>query len=398
MKIATLLATSLLALGVAKAEVATTTTPAENPVTPRLSDWNCFAPEEGTYALKTAADEKLGLQWAGHLAYGYWGVNDGLYGKERDNHVGLIHVQATQRLIDSPDGGTWIRAELSGSWGFDSTTRHAEVAFAEAAGGYTANHADYFGGNNFGMPELIFMQFYNKGRLGVFLGLVNLTNHFDAVGIANCSFSSFTNTGFINSTLLPLVDSNMGGIIQYAPSDEQWFMVAAARTSSSMGYNPFRSGRGLAIVGEYGQSLTEDLTLRVNPFYTYDAAPNDAPGGEDNYGLVASIEYQAWDNVATFVRTGVAANDEMSGTFEFSCGTHINPFSSRENDYLGIAYGIYDTGAGADGKEQVVEVFYNFQINDYFGIVPHFQYVMEPAGDKQAEDTTFIGVQAVITF
>lgn len=54
------------------------------------------------------------------------------------------------------------------------------------------------------------MQYFAGKRACLIAGMVNLTNYFDAVSIANDSFSSFTNDGFVNSTILPLMDSNIG--------------------------------------------------------------------------------------------------------------------------------------------------------------------------------------------
>ncbi len=197
------------------------------------------------------------------------------------------------------------------------------------------------------------------------------------------------------------MDSNLGAIIQYAPSEEQSFMLGVTRTSNQegMGYNPFRSGRGWAIVGEYTQAVNDKLTLRINPFYDYAPAPNGI-GGEGNFGMVGSAEYQICDQVATFIRTGFGTNQELGGTAEVSFGAHISPFSSREGDYLGIAYGVFqnDGSEAVNSTEKVLEVFYNCQITDWFAIVPHIQYVVDPAFNDQEDETIFFGVQAVITF
>ena len=59
-------------------------------------------------------------------------------------------------------------------------------------------------------------------------GMVNLTNYFDAVSIANDSFFSFVNLGFINSTVLPLVDSNLGAVLQVELSRNSYAMVGVS--------------------------------------------------------------------------------------------------------------------------------------------------------------------------
>ena len=177
--------------------------------------------------------------------------------------------------------------------------------------------------------------------------MVNLTNYFDAVSIANDSFSSFTNDGFVNSTILPLVDSNIGGILQVELNRNNYMMVAVSRTGCDSGYNPFNSDYcdGYAVVGEYGHIFADGAaTLRINPFYTSTDVDMDDGTGErrrQNAGLVASIEYTPCDPLTIYSRAGFAAKQYLSNSAEFSVGANIKLFPSREDDFLGISYGVF---------------------------------------------------------
>ena len=76
-------------------------------------------------------------------------------------------------------------------------------------------------------------------------------------------------------------------------------------------------------------------------------------------------------------------------------GANIKLFPSREDDFLGISYGVFKGQTPCDGeraehnREQVLEVMYSFQVNDYFKVVPHFQYIANPAYSTSAK--TFSG-------
>ncbi len=364
-----------------------------------LVDANTFGSDESTYALRKNADEKLGLQWTGNAAYGLWGAAKGMGDYEHSNNIFLLHVQAAQEILKDSDGGLWLRAELCGSLGLDASTRRAETPFSESNGGVTSAQADYMGGNEWVIPEIILMKFFNKGKVGVYAGMVNLTNHFDAVGIANDSYLSFANSAFVNSNLLPLVDSNLGGIVQYAPNDKQTLMLGAARTCTEPGFNPFSDGRGYTIIGEYTHSMADGKFLcRINPYYE-----NTEYGGEDRFGLAGSIEYQCGEYVSTFVRTGIANNNNMGNTFDFSVGAHFSGIPSRENDYLGVAFGLVNPGTPDEEepvsrREYVMEVMYNLHINDYVSIVPHFQYIGNPSFNEEHDQAVIFGVQAVLSF
>ena len=173
-----------------------------------LRSINMFTPEEGDPAYKQKAYEKLGTEWALDMAYGYWGTNNAMPGTNGKNNYFLLHGQLNQRLIeDDKNGGTWLRFEISGSVALDATTRREEGEFIGGFGTINDVHGDIFGPNKFIIPELAIMHYFAGQRACLIAGMVNLTNYFDAVSIANDSFSGFTNTGFMNSTILPLVDS-----------------------------------------------------------------------------------------------------------------------------------------------------------------------------------------------
>ncbi len=157
------------------------------------------------------------------------------------------------------------------------------------------------------------------------------------MGIANDSFASFTNTGFVNSTILPLVDSNLGAIFQYVPGDDSY-----------------------ALVLEYGR-----------------------------------VEYTPWD----------ATHQNLGGTAEYSCGATFKPFSAREDDFIGLSYGLFKHRNStekeeptAHNREHVLELMYNFQLNDHVKIVPHYQYIHHPAYRADISHASLFGLQTVISF
>ncbi len=238
----------------------------------------------------------------------FWGTHRALPGTRHKNNYALLHAQVNQRLIeDERNGGTWLRAEFSGSWALDSATRSAERNgrdFVSGIGLGTEGHADMYGANGFFIPELALMQYFHGKRACIIAGMVNLTNYFDAVGIVNDSFASFTNTGFVNSTILPLVDSNLGAIVQYELNLNSYVMAAASRTGCEMGDNPFPPETdGYAIVLEYGHFFADGAaTWRFTPFFE-SVEHNDHDRGRT--GFATSIEYTPCDPAGTRRHGGV---------------------------------------------------------------------------------------------
>ncbi len=373
-----------------------------------LQDINMFTPEDGDPAFKIKANERYGTQWAVDAAYAFWGTHNALPGTRHKNNYALLHAQLNQRLLENErHGGTWLRVEFSGSWALDHATRAAERRGQDFVGGIglgTEGHADMYGANGFFIPELALMQYAANKRLCIIAGMVNLTNYFDAVGIANDSFASFTNTGFVNSTILPLVDSNLGAIVQYEVSPNSYVMAAASRTGCEMGDNPFNPETdGYALVLEYGRTFADGAaTWRFTPFFEC-VEHNGHDRGRT--GFATSIEYTPWDPLTVYARAGLATRQALGGTAEFSCGATYAPFASREDDFIGLSYGLFkhansdETGEPtAHAREHVLELMYNWQLCNHVKVVPHLQYVRNPAYRADTNHATVFGVQTVFSF
>ncbi len=377
-----------------------------------LQDINMFTPEEGDPAFKHRAHERYGTQWAIDAAYAFWGTHRALPGTRHKNNYALLHAQLNQRLIaDERNGGTWLRAEFSGSWALDSATRSAERNgrdFVSGIGLGTEGHADMYGANGFYMPELALMHYLHGKRSCIIAGMVNLTNYFDAVGMANDSFASFTNTGFVNSTILPLADSNLGALLQVELNRDSYAMFAASGTGTEMGYNPFDpTGSGYCLVAEYGHTFAEGTaTWRFTPFYeNAELVTDSGTRHRSRTGFATSLEYCPWDCLTLYARAGLATHQALGGTAEVSGGAMWCPFAAREDDFIGLSYGLFKhrnaDEAGeptAHAREHVVELMYNLQLNRHVKIVPHYQYVHNPAYRADTSHASLFGVQTVFSF
>ncbi len=385
-------------------------------IAPLLQDITLFEPEDGDPAFKKTSNERYGTQWAVDAAYAFWGVHNALPGTRHKNNYALLHAQVNQRLADSRSGGTWLRAEWSGSWALDHATRAAERRgqdFVSGLGLGTEGHADMYGEAGFFIPELALMHFFAGGRACVLGGMVNLSNYFDAVGIANDSFAGCTNTGFVNSTLLPLADSNLGGVLMWQFGSSGYAQLAAAGTGCERGHDPFRhagythSGGGYCVVGEYGHVFAEGAaTLRFTPFYEQVALETDAgTRHRSRTGFAASLEYTPCEPLTVYARAGLATHQALGGTAEFSCGARWAPFAARAGDFIGLSYGLFrhrkadESGEPpAHAREQVLELMYNWQLTRHLKVVPHYQYIHDPAYRRDTRHASVFGVQTVLSF
>ncbi len=373
-----------------------------------LEGINMFTPEDGDAAYKVKAHEKYGAQWGLDIAYGYWGAHRASVDTPCNNNLALIHGQLNQRLIKNDvDGGTWLRVELSGSWALDPSSERANgsTTFVEGFGATTSVHPDVMGPHDLFFPEVALMQYFAGKRACIIAGVVNLTNYFDAVSIANDSFSSFVNSGFVNSTILPLVDSNAGAVLQVELGKSNYVMAAVSRTGVEMGYDPF-NGRsdGYVVVGEYGHLFREGKgVIRLNPFFQMiDEERDDGAHHRRNAGLVGSVEFSPSDRVTVYARAGFGAKQALGNSAELSFGAHLHPFSRRADDFVGLSYGVFKGANSADeptehSRESVLELMYNLQLTSWLKVVPHLQYIHNPAYSANS-DACIFGVQGVFSF
>lgn len=366
-----------------------------------LEGINMYAPEEGDWQWKIDANEKYGTQWYVDTAYGYWHTNGASPESNNNSNYLLLHAMLNQRVIeDSVNGGTWLRVELSGSWGLDRRSADTNQQFTDGVGECSWIHSDIYGPHDLVLPEVTLMHYFNGKRSCIIAGMVNMTNYFDAVGPANDSFSSFTNNAFVNSTVLGLPAANLGAIVQYELDTESYVMLGFSRETTSYGYNPFHHGSSYMLVGEYGRTLLDgDATLRINPFYRQ---VEEGDKNRQNAGLAASIEYAVCDEVTIFARSGFGAKQDLGAAFDFSCGAQIQGIPGREDDYLGVAFGVFKGTNTVDEpttnkREYVLEAYYSLQLNDYCKLMPHIQYVKNPAYSEES-DAVVAGVQAVFSF
>ncbi len=379
-----------------------------------LQGINMFTPEDGDPAYKVKANEKYGTQWAVDAAYGYWHADKAISGTNRHNNFFLVHAQLNQRLIqDEPNGGTWLRAEVSGSWALDGRSAKKSSLFSDGYATASGLHADIYGPADAVLPELAIMHYFNNKRSCIIGGVVNLTNYFDAVSIANDTFSSFVNDGFVNTTIVPLTDANLGLVYQQELTPTDYIMGALSRTDSTYRSNPFNfnTGDGYVVVGEWGHIFADgDATFRLTPFYQ--SIDMEEGRTRDNWGMAASIEYTLCDACTVYARTGIARFDKLGNAAELSLGANVKLIPSREDDFLGISYGIFkgarnndsapayideENGREGHNREQVAELMYSLQVNDYLKIVPHYQFIQNPAY-RSASHESIWGVQTVFSF
>lgn len=362
-----------------------------------------LTPGDNAPEFKKKANDLYGTQWFVDLYYGYWAIDNTTPGYSTHGQIAILYAILQQRLIeDSLNGGTWLRADLAGSWGLDHDTSHAETYFADGIGMCSGLHTDVMGPNDIAFLEVSVKHFFARKRACLTAGMIKLNNYYDRVRHAR-----FMNDNFESSGVLPLPYNNLAAILQTEIDKSNYLSAAITRMGTPWGHNPFTPKRanGYALVGEYGHVFADgNATARISPFF----CEQDTPGtdgrdhGHHALGLFGSIDYQITDHLRIYSRLGWAESDYQRCRGEFSIGTTAHLCPARPDDYLGVGFGIYkgadtDTRPTVNDYEKVLEIMYNVQVNNYFHITPYFQLILTPAY-RDIRHASATGIQAGFEF
>ena len=146
-----------------------------------------------------------------------------------------------------------------------------------------------------------------------------------------------------------------------------------------------------------------------------------------NFSVYALMDQTIWhadpndpQSISFFARAMGAPGDRNLIDFSLNMGFNLKaPFAGRDDDTVGIGYGIAKVGSGATGLdrdtgaptpvrsvEHFVEVTYQYQVAAWWQVQPDFQYVFNPGAgilnpnsrSERLGDEAIIGVRTNITF
>lgn len=126
---------------------------------------------------------------------------------------------------------------------------------------------------------------------------------------------------------------------------------------------------------------------------------------ERHAGWGVSFDQQVSANTSLFARYGNSTKGNLTFDRAYTLGAQFGGAAwGRENDRIGVAYGLLKTSdtqklaQGVTGDENMFEVYYAFQLNDNLSLSPDVQWIRNPAGDETAKDVTVWGLRAKAAF
>ncbi len=333
--------------------------------------------------------------------------------KQGDNTLAYytLALKSAWAIYDAPDSGTagWLTTELDAKTGLGSAGQDQDAR--RNLGTITDPTGIWSGINGLRVPELAWGQALFGGELVAVAGIVKQGNYFDRNVYAQSGRGQFINSALIHSRVLPLKRSNFGFNLQWQPAREWYAMGGASAGSNTAGDAPWTrfNLETWAALGELGYMPADVIGLgpgiyRMQPFVA-------ESGGASGGGLAFNLQQKLGERspFGWFGRFGVGGEKVSNGAAaEIGTGFVMQgPFrhvllDRTSDDLLGV--GLVWSQPSATGRkvhhqnEYVLETFYTVQLTPTLRLQPDFQYVVNPAYNRDHDHAMVTQLQLVLSW
>lgn len=266
------------------------------------------------------------------------------------------------------------------------------------------------------VSQVYFEGTFLDGRLGLNVGKLDVHSLYDENAYANDETDQFITGIFTRypGSIWAELDSYYapGVAVTYMPSDMFEFRVIGANGVESGFENVFDNAYMVGHVGIKPKLLGREGNYRFH--YIYDArnytdVDDPTKDHETSAGFGLSLDQEVADGVGLFARYAMQDEDLEENLVKSVVSGGVSLSGSlwnRENDVVGIAYGILsvndkapDIAALSDsGDESHFEAYYKFGFSDHFTLTPDLQVVTNAGGDADNDTITVYGVRAQMNF
>jgi hypothetical protein len=237
-------------------------------------------------------------------------------------------------------------------------------------------------------------------------GKIDLSNYFDSNSVAGDENSQFLSGAFVHSATLGLPANGPGFRVEAKLAEPLTLALGygsgdAEGADAADSADIFDHGLGIAQLG-YKLKVGE-LEGNYRAYATLDGA---LPDGESKlttknaFGFGVSLDQQVTDKLTLFARYGQRDKDVYATRMAWSAGgQYAGLIDSRKDDVIGFAYGqVQAVGTVAESQEKLAEAYYKYKVSDQIEISPVVQYLVNPAGNKSADDVVALALRTRVSF
>ena len=208
-------------------------------------------------------------------------------------------------------------------------------------------------------------------RVGISVGRLDLTTHFDKNVAANDETTQFISDALVNNPVLGLSSNGFGIVAEYDPKKSYNFKVGYQQSNPETGASLHDSAFTLAEF-EYIAHIGD---LGEGHYRVWGRSDNSSGSKRSAYGL--SVDQKISSAVSLFGRYGHGEVGDIPGKESFySAGVAFGaPHTIHPNDFWGV--GLAHTDFELGPSEKLVEGFYNLYLTGHLRASFMLQYVYE---------------------
>jgi len=211
-------------------------------------------------------------------------------------------------------------------------------------------------------------------RLGLTIGRIDATTHFDRNAAANDETTQFISDALVNNPVLGLSSNGFGAVAEWDPK-KTWNFKAGIQQSSDPNNQLGSLADSMFKLAEF-EYIAQLGGLGEGHYRIWGRSDNSGGiGYRDAYGI--SIDQKVSAAITLFARYGNGEVGDIPGKESFySAGVQFGaPRSFHPNDFWGI--GIAHTDFEQGPSEKLAEGYYNLHITDHLRASFMLQYVYE---------------------
>ncbi len=333
--------------------------------------------------------------------------------RQGDNTLGYytLDLKAAWAVYDSPDTGTagWIKTQVGAKSGLDDAGQDQDArrnlgTIADPTGIWSSV-------NGVRVPELAWGQSALDGELVAVAGVVNEGNYMDRNAYAQSGRGQFIDSALIHSRVLPLTGYRFGLNLQWQPQKEWYAMAGASAGNNTAGDAPWTelNLNTWSLLWEFGYAPKDVFGLgpgiyRVDPFL---AESQGSTGGGLCFNLQQKLGSRSpfgWfgrfgfggEEVSRGAAAQIGTGFVMQGPFE-----HVL-LQRMSNDELGVGFVWSQPSASGQTvfhqNEYIAEAFYTVQFTPTLRLQPDFQFVTNPAFNRDHDHAMVFQLQLILSW
>jgi hypothetical protein len=210
-------------------------------------------------------------------------------------------------------------------------------------------------------------------KLGLSLGRIDVTTHFDRNAAANDETTQFISDALVNNPVLGLASNGFGVVAEWDPK-KSWNFKVGLQQSTDPNIQLGSLADSMFKLAEF-EYIARPFGLPEGHYRVWTRSDNSSGTYRDAYGI--SIDQKVGEAITLFARYGNGEVGDIPGEeYFYSGGVEFGaPHTFHPEDFWGI--GIAHTDFELGPSEKLAEVFYNLHLTTHLRSSFMLQYVEE---------------------